>query len=150
MKTKLILYVGVVALLFTSCTATHKTMRVPNMRVELEMGDFDLSDQVTAEATSTRIFGIDWQRLFDIKTGQVQGGSSLLIDLANIPVMGTYIYNTTYNFALYELMTENPDYDVVVYPQYKSVSRKPILGLGFIMTEETVTVKSRLGKLKAE
>ena len=134
-------------LLFTSCTTTNKMMREPNMRVNLVMDDFILSDQVVAEASSTKIVGIDWARLFNIKTGNIEKGSSFMIDFAMIPVVGVVMAGQTANFALYELMEANPGYDVVYYPQYETVTSKP-LGVGVIYNKQTVTVKDRLGKLK--
>ena len=134
-------------LLITSCTSTNKMMREPNMRVNLEMDDFILSDQVTAEASSTKIVGIDWGRLFSVKTGNIDKGSSININFATIPVIGSVMAGQTANFALYELMEANPGYDVVYYPQYETVITKP-LGVGVIFNKQTVTVKARLGKLK--
>ncbi len=136
--------------LFTGCTAVNKTMREPNVLLELEMDDFTLSEQVTAEATSTKIIGIDWQRLLKQETGYVQGGGSIMINLASIPVLGTYVIDQTANFALYEMMMANPNYDVVLYPQYETTVERPLLGLGFIMKTTTVKATARLGKLKSE
>jgi hypothetical protein len=136
--------------LLAGCTATHKTMREPNIRLELDIDDFTLSEQVSAEASSTKIIGIDWKRLLNTETAAVQGAESLLIDLASIPIMGTYIYDQTANYALYQLMMNNPDYDVVIYPQYHTVINKPILGIGFILKKTNVKATARLGKLKSE
>lgn len=61
--------------LFSSCTMYNKTMREPNVLFDLKKSDLTLSDQVTAEAKSTRIFGIDFERLFLQKTGYTQGSS---------------------------------------------------------------------------
>ena len=134
-------------LLITSCTSTNKMMREPNVRVELQRDDFVLSEQVTAEASSTKIIGIDWSRLFNVKTGNIEKGSSIKIKFSMVPVVGTMMAGQTANFALYELMEANPGYDVVYYPQYETVTEKP-LGVGIIYNIQTVTVKARLGKLK--
>lgn len=128
----------------SSCTMYNKTIREPNIRVELKKSDFTLSDQVTAEAKSTKIFGIDFERLFVQKNGVSQGGS-LNISLANIPVIGNVVADKTANYALYELMVNNPGYDVIIYPQYETVVERPI-GLG-IFRITTVKVTARLGKL---
>lgn len=136
--------------LFTGCTAVNKTMREPNVRLELEMNDFTLSEQVTAEATSTKIVGIDWQRLFKQETGYVQGGGSLMINLASIPVLGNYVIDQTANYALYEMMIANPNYDVVLYPQYETTVERPLLGMGFILKTTTVKATARLGKLNSK
>jgi len=56
--------------------------------------------------------------------------------------------NRTANYSLYELMYQNPGYDVVFYPQYETVKNKPFLGLGFLYNKTTVRTTARLGKLK--
>lgn len=142
--------IGLVALVMAGCTATNKSMREPNTRLELELDDFEISEQVTGEATSTKIIGIDWQRLTNQTTGTVAGGSSLFISIANIPVMGNFVYDMTSNYALYEMMVANPDYDVVLYPQFETVVERPILGIGFFKKTTTVKATARLGKLKSE
>ncbi|MEX0986150.1 MAG: hypothetical protein WD052_01645 [Bacteroidales bacterium] len=150
MHLRTIILIGTVFFLFTGCTAVNKSMREPNSRLELELSDFTLSEQVAAEATSTKIVGIDWQRLFKQETGTVQGSSSIQINAANIPVIGNYLVDQTANYALYELMVNNPNYDVVIYPQYETTIEKPILGIGFIIKTTTVKTTARLGKLKSE
>lgn len=134
-------------LLFASCSTLNKTMREPNVRVELQKDDFVLSDQVTAEAKSVKVLGIDWKRLFTSKAGTIESGSSA-ISLANIPVVGTVVIDRTSNYALYELMNANQGYDVVFYPQYETKVLKPILGIGFLTKITTVKTTARLGKLK--
>jgi hypothetical protein len=139
---------GVLLMLFiSSCTSYNKTMREPNVRVELNKNDFSLSEQVKAEATSTRIVGIDFKRIFTQKTGTISSGSNS-ISLSTIPVIGTFVVDPTSNYALYELMHNNPGYDVVFYPQFETKIVKPILGIGFIVTNTKVVVQARLGKLK--
>ncbi len=131
--------------LLSSCTSLKTSMKEPNVSFELYADNVELSSQVEAEATSTKILCVDWSRLFDKNTGVVENSSDLSI--ASIPVVGNYVTNTTANFALYELMAQNEGYDVVFYPQYSTKVERPI-GIGFIYKIETVKVKSRLGKLK--
>lgn len=134
------------AAVFSSCTTMHKTMKAPNVRVELNKKDFVLSEQLAAEATSNKIVGIDFERLFLKKTGEVEEAAAM-ISLASLPVIGNVMNDKTSNYALYELMSNNPGYDVIFYPQYETIVEKPILGLGFIMKTTTVKTKARLGKL---
>ena len=150
MKTKLkkpLLIISVAALVFSSCTTTSRMMREPNVRVNLEMKDFELSEQVTATATQRKIIGIDWSRLFHTESGKIQQSDPISINLAAIPVVGKPVRDQTYNFALYNLMAENPGYDVVYYPQFEAIHKKP-LGFGLIIRTTTVNVTARLGKLK--
>jgi len=76
-----------------------------------------------------------------------EGGASASISLASIPVVGNMVADKTANYALYELMSGNPGYDVVFYPQYETKVFKPILGIGFFTTITTVKTTARLGKL---
>lgn len=135
------------SVLVSSCTSVHKTMREPNVRVDLTKNDFTLSDQVSAEATSKRILGIDFERLFKKNTGAVEGGPAL-VDIASLPIVGTLLVDPTANYALYNLMSGNPGYDVIFYPQYETTIDRPVLGLGFIYRVTTVKTTARLGKLK--
>lgn len=129
--------------LLTNCTSFNTTMREPSVKVDLTKSDFTLSDQVSAEATSTTVIGIDWERLFLKKSGNVNGTS---ITGASIPVIGNFLGSGAANLAMYELMTNNPGYDVIIYPQYEVKEIKP-LGIGFFTKTTTVKVTSRLGKL---
>jgi len=137
----------------TSCTTVNQSMREPNTLVELTKNDFTLSEQVTAEATSTKIFTLDFERLFTKKMGNINGEFQLpQVGLASIPVigpvLGAYTIDRTANYALYNLMKNHPGYDVVFYPQYETTVVKPVLGIGFIMKVTTVKTTARLGKLK--
>ena len=135
-----------IVLAITSCTTYNKVIREPNVRVEFNKSDFVLSDQFTAEESSTKIFYIDFGRLFLSKSADIdkQGG----FNFANVPVIGNAIMDRTANYALYQLLKENPGYDVILYPQYEIKRVKPILGLGFLTTYTKVKVTARLGKLK--
>ena len=135
----------ITTVLFSSCTTYNTTMKGANTYVELTKSDFTLSEQVNAEAKSTKIIGIDFKRLFTKKTGNIEGSST--ISLASIPVIGNFLADQTANYALHSLMTGNPGYDVVFYPQYETKVIKPILGIGFLTKITTVKTKARLGKL---
>lgn len=137
------LVLGALAIFVTSCSYTHHLMKEPNVRVELNRDDFTLSDQLTADAKSTKVFGIDWARLFKSKAGDINAPTVSLINVANIPVIGNVVVDRTANYALYELMNTNQGYDVVIYPQYETVKKSYI-----IFSKTTVKVTARLGKLK--
>jgi len=133
---------------FSSCTTLNNSMREPNSRVEFSKSDFSLSSQVTGEAKTVKVLGIDFERLFKSEAAKVEGGSaSSLVDLASLPVIGNFVSDKTANYSLYNLMTNNPGYDVIFYPQYETEVVKPVLGLGFITKITTVKTKARLGKL---
>lgn len=132
---------------FFSCSTLNHSMREPNTRVNLNKSDFTLSDQVSAEAQTVKVIGIDWARIFTKKTGVVEGGGAASISVASIPVIGNFISDKTANYSLYELMVNNPGYDVVFYPQYEIKVFKPVLGIGFLTKITTVKTTARLGKL---
>ena len=138
-----------VMVLATSCTGVSKSMREPNTLVNLEKKDFTISDQVTGEAKATQIFGIDFGRLFNKTSGSVSKDGfapALPIDLASIPVIGGFIINPVAGYALHDVMSKNPGYDVAFYPSYETTVKRPI-GLGFIYKITTVKVTTRLAKL---
>lgn len=148
MRNKLLKIVVAIAISigFSNCTTLNKSMREPNVKLNLTKSDFTLSNQFEAEASSVKIIGIDWGRLFTKKTGEISGNSDK-ISVASIPVLGTLLTDKTSNYALYNLMNNNPGYDVIFYPQYESKVVKPFLGIGFITKITTVKTTARLGKL---
>ncbi len=68
---KLIGAAVVCSIFLSSCTLMTKSMREPNNRVNFAKDDFTYSAQLSAEASSTKILGIDFARLFMKKTGPV-------------------------------------------------------------------------------
>jgi hypothetical protein len=150
MRKTLFIYIFSMACLiqFTSCSTTHRGMREPNTRVNFERQDFELSDQVSAEAKQVKILGIDFKRLLGYKGGVVGPHDKYLYVAVNIPVIGNNIFDRTVNYSLYNLMNDNPGYDVVFYPQYEVKVKKPILGMGFVYKVTDVKTSARLGKLK--
>ena len=147
---KMVMFVALIAS-FSSCTTMNHSMRQPNTLVNLNKSYFTLSEQVTAEATCTKILNIDFERLFTKRTGVVEGGGVGIgasgISLAMIPVFGNFIADKTVNYSLFNMMKDNPGYDVVFYPQYETKVFKPILGIGFITKITTVKSTARLGKM---
>lgn len=141
------LIVASVIVLFSNCSTLNHSMREPDTRVNLSKSDFSLSEQVSAEAKSVKVLGIDWKRFFNKKTAAVDGKGNPLISMVSIPVIGNIITDMTANYSLYELMTGNPGYDVVFYPQYETKVIKPVLGIGFFTKITTVKTTARLGKL---
>jgi len=122
-----------------------QSMRESQTLLKLERENLEISQQVSAEATSTKIFGIDFARLLTSKEGNVEKDGTLPT-LADIPVIGNVLGDKTANYALYELMVNNPGYDIVLYPQYEMKILRPI-GIG-IVTITTVKVTARLAKIK--
>ncbi len=133
---------------FSSCTTINRSMREPNAIIELNMDDFELSPQLAAEATTTKIFFIDFERLFTKKTG-VAGAS---FSVANVPIIGNFlsgfVMDQTTSYAMYNLLKNNPGYDVIFYPQIEKKRVRPLATPLISIT--TVEVTARLGKLKSK
>ncbi len=119
-------------------------MREPESHVQFHKSDFTFSEQVSGQATSTRIFGIDFERLFQKNTGTADGGGAG-VTLASIPVIGNVVEDKTANYALYDMMEKNKGYDVVFYPQYEKKVTRPI-GIP-IYTVIEVKATARLAKI---
>lgn len=130
----------------SSCTSYHNSMREPNVRVDFNKSDFTLSDQVSAQAVTHKILGIDFARIFTKKTANIDN-PRVNVRSVNIPIIGNMINDRTTSYALYELMNSNKGYDVVIYPQYEKRVYKPVLGIGLFYKKTEVKTSARLGKL---
>jgi len=146
---KIIIFSIFIVMFYSSCSYVHKTMQEPNIQVEFYKSDFIFSEQFTAEATQTFFFGLDFERLFSVKSASTESGSDILPSISSIPIVGGMQVlkpKSTEAFALYNLMEANPGYDVVFYPQYETIEVRPV-GLS-ILVIKTVKVTARLGKLQ--
>jgi hypothetical protein len=147
---KVLLSASLVAVLFmASCTTNTRMMREPFTRVELVRTDFTISEQFSAEAEQTKIFGIDFARLFKKEYGFTDRdglGGNLI---TSIPVIGGILSNygnanAVQNYALYNIMQDHKGYDVVFYPQFET-NQFRFLSL---YSKTKVKVTARLAKLK--
>lgn len=140
-KFRIVLILGVVALLASSCQSYRHTMREPNNRVEFVASDFEFSAPVTGEATITRVLGVNWEHLFGTSyTGTTNNGFDL-------PIIGNFLPSDGAAEAMYDMMRRNPGYDVIFYPQVEVHRNAPVLGTDLYSTT-TYKVTARLGKLK--
>lgn len=125
--------------LFSGCSVMSRSMKEPSNNIQFQKNDFEYSDQVSGEATEVKILGVDWARLFGHKMGELQNSSNSF----NIPIIGGLIGNKVNGYALYNVMLDNPGYDIVLYPQYETSKTN------LIITKITkVKVTARLGKIK--
>lgn len=135
---RLIGFLGVIVLIAPGCTISSHSMKTPSNYIQFSKSDFEYSAQVSGEATEVKIIGIDWARIFDRKDGEIEGSSYV-----NIPIIGGIIGKRVNNYALYNMIKDNPGYDIVLYPQFETQVEKKIL-----MKTTKVKVTARLGKLK--
>jgi hypothetical protein len=132
----------------SGCITNQKGMREPNSKVDFVKSDFRFSEQLTGQGKDTKILGIDFFRIgHSSDMGYVKGEEGR-ITLGIIPVIGNYLSDESSYYALYDLMSKNPGYDVIFYPQYEKHIVKPFLGIGFIYKKTTVKATARLAKLK--
>lgn len=123
---------------FTSCVTTHSTLLSSTPTVELKPEHLDITQPKEASAVTTRIFGVDWERLTAKRLGFMRGNV-----ISSIPRI-----DRTEEYAIYSLLKQNEGYDMVMYPKFDKVVRKPVLGLGGICTITEVKVTARMAKLK--
>lgn len=139
---KLIAAVILVANL-SSCSVSSHIIQQPNTYVEMKKDDFTFSQQVTGEATETRILGIDWNRLFIHKYGATERGG-LIGAIGFVPLYGYNLVPTRVEaYALHDMFSKTPGYDVVFYPSFEK--QKFVFPILFSRTK--VTVKARLAKV---
>lgn len=135
-------------------------MKSPEAYIEFYKGDFEYSAQVSAEAVSVRVFCIDWQRLFSWKvagletsngsSGQQAPAFTAYVPIEGIgtvttviPVMGEQLRGKVNSYALFNLMAENPGYDIVIYPQYET---KTFI-VPLLYSKRTSRVTARLARI---
>jgi len=118
-------------------------MKEPMNYVQMEKSDFEFSDQLTGEAEAIYVFGIDFERLLNQK--------SAYINYFNVPIIGAYMSYLdptlrVKSYALYNIISQNPGYDVVFYPQFEVTKVAPI-GIPIYVTYK-VKATTRLAKVK--
>lgn len=140
-KISVLFFAGILALLSTGCMSTNQTITgdLPEIKIEPKNIDLELTEPMEASAVTIRVFGIDWERLFGSRTATVK---------ASVYAPNILGFDRTDQYALFNLLKQNPGYDMVLYPQITTITRKPFLGLGLIYMETEVKVSARLGKLR--
>lgn len=142
MRLKALLAAIGIVVAFGSCTTYTKTIREPNAYVRFKKDDFVFSNQVGGKAREVKVIGIDWRRFFKKSEGEVKPNK------VGIPIIGNNITTSKpASYALYNMLSDHPGYDVVFYPQYNAKVSKPVLGLGFIVKITDMNIKARLGKI---
>ena len=138
-----IILIALLAVSQSSCSIQSRTMREPDYRLELKTSDFNISDQLLGEATETKVLGVDWERLFSKKTGELSGKSS--VGGFRVPIIGIRLFSDGVDgYALHDLMDKNSGYDAVFYPQFERRTTRFL----FLFKTTKVTVRARLAKFK--
>lgn len=123
---------------FSSCVTTHSSIANSTPQIQLKPEHLDVTEQKEAAAVTTRIFGVDWERLLSSRSASIRGTV-----VSTIPT-----FDRTDNYAIYNLLKQNEGYDMVLYPKFTKIVRKPVLGIGSICTITEVKVSARMAKLK--
>lgn len=139
-KTSILVVVAVMAMLMGSCMSTQMTVSRSVPEIQLKPENLDITQQMEATAVTVRVFGIDWERLFSSRSAAIRGSV-----YTPVPIV-----DKTDQYAVYSLLKQNEGYDMVLYPQFTTVVRKPFLGLGAIYKVTEVKVTARMAKLKTK
>tara|TARA_X000001036_G_C20407552_1_gene695551 strand:+ start:246 stop:632 length:387 start_codon:yes stop_codon:yes gene_type:complete len=116
------------------------------------LSDLNVSDEVWGQAKSTKVLGIDFQRLLkrNIESANV-GLSTTSIPIFTVGNIGAPAVQTigisiidTESLALNDLLNKNKEYDVLISPKFSKTTE----GFWPIYWTETVMVKARIGTIK--
>ena len=137
-KISIILSVLAMTILMGSCMSTQLTLSGSIPEIHLKPEHLEITQPLEATAVTVRVFGIDWERLFNSRSAAIRASVYTPMPLVDKTDM----------YAIYSLLKQNEGYDMVLYPQFNTVVRKPFLGLGSIYKVTEVKVTARMAKLK--
>lgn len=144
-KLSVLFCIVAIAAAFTGCRTAGKAAASQNILYEFGRNDMEVSDQKSAEASSSKILGIDFARLFNKESGNFNSEGYVGVVKGQIPVVGIIINPTkVQNYALFNLLKSEPTYDFVLYPRFEQETK----GIPFIFTTTKAKVTSKLGKIK--
>ncbi len=126
--------------LLSGCSVSTLSRKSPANYIEFNKDDFEISNQLTGEATVEKILMIDWARLFNKKYGVVEGPPTQAI----YTIIGNQAAFYPQLYAIYNILKENPGYDIILYPQYETEKT----GFPIFYSVTKVKVTTKLGKLK--
>jgi len=130
MKKFLLFLIGISLVSCTTLTSTIKN--TPNY-IEFEKNDFEYTEQVSSTSKIDFFMGIPLSNTR--KSGKFSDGSFSIVGLRSS-------LDKAEDAAIYQLLQDNPGYDLVLYPKFDTKFS------GFIVTSAEVTVTARLAKLK--
>ena len=132
--------------LFSGCTLlSHQGNLQPNL-VELQKGDYELSEIKTAKGEAKLILGFSIGENDKAGTVSVYGEGGVAMPTGCCLAGLADPTGAAKSIALYNLMEQNPGYDAVMSPNYKIEQKMPC-GIPIIQTT-TATVSARLVKYK--
>jgi len=142
MKKLTLIITGAIALILVGCTTMTTSMQETNSRVQFVKTDYEFSETLTGEATQVKIFGLlDLARIFNKEYGEIQvvGGPT------GQAMLSSFLGASVNQYALYSIMKENPQYDIVFYPKY-DVEKNNLI----FVTVTKVKATAKMAKLKTK
>ena len=147
MKSK-ILFIITIYLFVSGCTMVNHSVPTPM----IYLSDLNISDEVWGQAKSTKILGVDLQRLMKrniesanvgLSTTSIQPITLVNYGATDSQILGLTIIDTE-SLALNDLLNKNKEYDVLISPKFSKTTE----GFWPIYWTETVMVKARVGTIK--
>lgn len=156
-------------ILFASCQINKRTIRESNYQLWLNKSDFTYTEPRTGQASQTKIFGIDWNRLFNRtyeygSFGAIPGdigprtnaslnvggaslgeGSTGYLNSILASTVGLSSASRAEEFAINDLIVKNPNYDLILFPQFEVRKKWFLIG-----SKTQVFVKARLARITPE
>ena len=143
-----IFFIITIYLFVSGCTMVNHSVPTPM----IYLSDLNVSDEVWGQAKSTKILGVDFQRLMKrniesanvgLSTTSIQPITLVNFDATDFQILGFTIIDTE-SLALNDLLNKNKEYDVLISPKFSKTTE----GFWPIYWTETVMVKARVGTIK--
>ncbi len=137
-----------------ACTVTTKRIREVDYPLHTRNAPYEFSKWQVASGRQTKILTVDFKRLLNRQVGVIDSpqwtypvtldSSRYLPQRYNAGY--SYFGAGAYNQAIYNLISENPEYDVIAQPLFEV--KRFVVPLFYART--TVTLKARLGKWQGD
>ena len=162
----------ILSIFISGCAINTYTTNDSDNRLTLTIDDLDISPHFSAEVEVMKIFGIDFESLFNKKTGTY--GATTTTSLSNnISSSNKTTFDLKFNensglkiisavgdilsrvlgpsggseastYALYNLLEAHPEYDFILYPRIEENTK----GIPMLFSTTKIKVTARLGKIK--
>lgn len=140
-KSIIVMTVIAASFLFGACTSTSINSpgaSKPDTKLNFNKADIKVGPAVTGEATHTKLFGINFARLFTSFKGNVDDGSS--VAASSIPVIGGLLAPAACTEATFNALQKAPEADFLMSPRVENKSSWMI-----IVSTQTCKVSAKTG-----
>lgn len=143
MKTVTLLLMLAVLLTFVGCSTFTASIQETRSSVQFVKADYEFSEQLTGEAEAFLLFGlIDLERIFERSYGEISVIGSPSLQEFNL-TLTSFFGATVKDYALYAIIKENPEYDIIFYPKFEVEKTNLIIGI-----RTRVRATARMARLK--